>query len=148
MKKSDFKLMIRKIVREEVAMAIHEVINELKQPTKSVSKPIVEKKKIVKKREYSKNSVLNDLLNETANDDNWRTMGKDTYTSNDVHSIVGSSYGDMMNNTRQVNPDQMVATMGVNPDTVSDELKDTLFNKDYSTLIKKSIEKSNQRKGA
>ena len=39
MKKSDFKLMIRKMVREEVAMAIQEVITELKQPTQQVSKP-------------------------------------------------------------------------------------------------------------
>ena len=33
MKKSDFKLMIRKMVREEVAMTIQEVITELKQPS-------------------------------------------------------------------------------------------------------------------
>ncbi len=31
MKKSDFKLMIRKMVREEVAMAIHEVIRRFKK---------------------------------------------------------------------------------------------------------------------
>ena len=32
MKKSDFKMVIRKIVREEVAMAIQEVITEMKEP--------------------------------------------------------------------------------------------------------------------
>ena len=49
MKKSDFKLIIRKIVREEVAMAIQEVITELKQPTQQVSKPKPKKKMVEKK---------------------------------------------------------------------------------------------------
>ena len=45
MKSDKLKLFIRKIVREEVAMAIHEVITELKQPSLSSTKP----KKQVKK---------------------------------------------------------------------------------------------------
>ena len=50
MKKSDLKLIIRKIVREEVAMAIQEVITELKQPTQQVSQPKTKKKMVEKKR--------------------------------------------------------------------------------------------------
>ena len=47
-KKTNIKQVIRKIVREEVAMAIKEVITELKQPTKSQpTKPI-------KKKSFSK----------------------------------------------------------------------------------------------
>ena len=49
MKKSDLKLIIRKIVREEVAMAIQEVITELKQPTQQVSQPKTKKKMVEKK---------------------------------------------------------------------------------------------------
>ena len=50
MKKSDLKLIIRKIVREEVAMAIQEVITELKQPTQQqISQPKVKKKMVEKK---------------------------------------------------------------------------------------------------
>ena len=52
MKSDKLKLFIRKIVREEVAMAIHEVITELKQPSlssklpeKQAQKQIVEKNK-------------------------------------------------------------------------------------------------------
>ena len=40
MKSDKLKLFIRKIVREEVAMAIHEVITELKQPSLSSKQPI------------------------------------------------------------------------------------------------------------
>ena len=49
--KVNIKSVIRKIVREEVAMAIHEVITELKQPTQkqvSKSKP---KRKMVEKQQ-------------------------------------------------------------------------------------------------
>ena len=62
------KKTIRQIVREEVAMAIQEVITELKKPKQQVSQPIP-KKKIVEKKQYSNNSILNDVLNETAADD-------------------------------------------------------------------------------
>ena len=59
-------LVIRQIVREEVAMAIGEVVNELKQPSLSSSPQFSKpkpKKKIVEKKQYSSNSVLNEILN-------------------------------------------------------------------------------------
>ena len=74
MKKSELRLMIKKIVREEVAIAIKEVITELKQPTQQVSQP-KPKKKIVEKKQYSKNSILNEVMNETVQSDDWKTMG-------------------------------------------------------------------------
>ena len=46
-KKTNIRTLIRTIVREEVAMAIHEVITELKQPSlssKKLSKPKPKKK--------------------------------------------------------------------------------------------------------
>ena len=54
MKSDKLKLFIRKIVREEVAMAINEVITELKQPVQNITQTqpqqkIVEKKTIHKK---------------------------------------------------------------------------------------------------
>ena len=71
------KKTIRQIVREEVAMAIKEVITELKQPTQSKPQP----KKIVEKKSYTNNSVLNDVLNETAQDGDWKTLGGGEFTS-------------------------------------------------------------------
>ena len=43
-KKTNVKTLIRQIVREEVAMAINEVITELKQPSQTSSEAIFKKK--------------------------------------------------------------------------------------------------------
>ena len=150
MKKTELKMMIRKIVREEVAMAIHEVITELKQPTKQLTSDLrprkVIKKKMVEKKKYSDNSVLNDILNETAQDSDWKTVGGGAYTSDRAHELIGSQYSDL-NSNRPVSADNMVASLGVNPDSVPEEVKDNMFNKDYSSLIKKSIEISKRKNG-
>ena len=137
MKKSDFKLMIRKIVREEVAMAIQEVITELKQPTQQVSKP-KPKKKMVEKKSYTSNSILNDVLNETANDE-WQTMGNGTYTSNKMNDVLRGQYGDMMNGGNvNVAPQTDINDRPVT--NVPDHLMDA-FTKDYSKTLK-AMEKS------
>ena len=54
-KKTNIKTIIRQIVREEVAMAIKEVITELNKPTESQPQP---QKKIVNKKQY-----MDDLKN-------------------------------------------------------------------------------------
>ena len=140
MKKSEFKTMIRKIVREEVAMAIHEVITEIKQPVNTITKETETpkqkpKKKIIKEKQYTKNSVLNGVLNETANSD-WKTLGDGTYTTDRMNEVVGSSYADMMNGDgKNINPDMMVASLGGDPNTVDDSIKNAL-TRDYSDLMK------------
>ena len=48
-KKPNIKTIIRQIVREEVAMAIKEVITELKQPIESQPQP----KKIIEKKSFT-----------------------------------------------------------------------------------------------
>ena len=134
-KKTKIKTAIRKIVREEVAMAIQEVITELKQPKQQVSQPIP-KKKIVEKKQYSNNSILNDVLNETAADDEWKTMGGGTYDSSKAHEVMSSQYGNMMN-------DNMSNSDIIAPQEAP-EVKN-LFDKDFSGILKKSIEKSGKR---
>ena len=127
-KKPNIKTIIRQIVREEVAMAIKEVITELKQPTQSKPQP----KKIVEKKSYTNNSVLNDVLNETAQDGDWKTMGGGEFTSDRMNELVGRQYGDMMNGTQQV---------------PSSDPMSQFLNKDYSQVLEKSIEKSNRKHG-
>ena len=133
-KKTNIKTLIRKIVREEVAMAINEVITELKQPTQQVSQP-KPKKKIVEKKQFTNNSILNEVMNETAQSDEWKTMGGGTYTSNKMNEVMSSQYGDLMNGDGKVNADAMVASMGVNPNQVDDSIKN-IFTKDYRKLMK------------
>jgi len=145
MKKSDFKLMIRKIVREEVAMAIQEVITELKQPTQQVSQPKQkQKKKMVEKKSYTSNSVLNDVLNETANDE-WKTMGGGTYTSNKMNDVLKGQYGDLMNgNNVNVAPQTDINNRPVT--NVPDHLMNA-FTKDYSKTLKAIEKHSNKSRG-
>ena len=126
-KKTNIKTIIRQIVREEVAMAIKEVITELKQPTKSQpSKP-------VEKKSYSSNSVLNDVLNETAQGGDWKTLGGGEFTSERMNDIVGGNYSDIMNNTPQQVP--------------SSDPMSQFLNKDYREVLKATEEKQQQKYG-
>ena len=125
-KKTNMRQVIRTIVREEVAMAIQEVINELKQPTQS------QPKKIVENKSYTNNSVLNDVLNETANGD-WKTLGGGEFTSDRMNELVGRQYGDMMNTTPQQVP--------------SSDPMSQFVNKDYREVLQKANEKQKQKYG-
>ena len=127
-KKTNIKTIIRQIVREEVAMAINEVITELKQPSESQPQP----KKIIEKKTFTNNSVLNDVLNETAQEEEWKTMGGGTFDSSKMNELVGRQYGDMMNGTQPV---------------PSSDPMSQFLNKDYSEVLEKSIEKSNRKLG-
>ena len=128
-KKTNIKTIIRQIVREEVAMAIQEVITELKQPTQSKPQP----KKIVEKKSFTNNSVLNDVLNETAINDDWKTLGGSEFTSNKMNELVGRQYGDMMNQQPQVVP--------------SSDPMSQFLNKDYREVLEKTEEKQKQKYG-
>ena len=135
MKKSELRIIIREIVREEVALTVKDVIKEIiggkpAQKIKPKSKP--------QKRYFSKNKVLNDVLNETVASDKsgeWETMGGSTYTSDKINEVVGSSYADMMNGGGEQNADVLVKSMGGDPNTVGDTLKNAL-TRDYSDLMK------------
>ena len=126
-KKTNIRQVIRTIVREEVAMAIGEVISELKQPTQSQPQP----KKIVEKKSFTTNSVLNDVLNETAQDEEWKTMGGGKFDSSRMNELVGG-YGDMMNSNSNIAV------------TVDGQTADFL-KKDYSAVVKRGLEIDKQK---
>jgi len=145
MKKSELKMMVRKIVREEVAMAIQEVITELKEPTvvekTTVQKP--KKKKIVEKQ-FTSNKVLNSVLNETANSD-WETMGGGIQTTENMNNILQNQYGNMMNGG-QTNATPQTDIEGRPVTQLPGHLQDA-FTKDYSKLIKKADENAQKSRG-
>tara|TARA_A100001515_G_scaffold122714_1_gene106282 strand:+ start:289 stop:675 length:387 start_codon:yes stop_codon:yes gene_type:complete len=117
-KKTNIRTVIRKIVREEVAMVINEVITELKKP----NQPQQPQKQIVEKKSFTKNSILNDVLNETAQDEEWKTMGGEKYTTKKINDLVGSEYGDMMNSNSNI----PVSVDGQTPD---------FLKKDYRAVM-------------
>ncbi len=134
-KKPNIKTIIRQIVREEVAMAIQEVITELKQPTQQqVSQP-KPKRKVIEKKQFTSNSILNEVMNETAQNEEWKTLGGSVQTTQEIGNVLNKSYGDLMNGTQA--PD-IATSMGVAP---NDPMAKFL-NKDYSGLMK-AMEKKN-----
>ena len=124
-KKTNIRTMIRQIVREEVAMAIKEVITEITKPTQQASQPKSQK------NYYSKNKVLNDVLNETAQGEDWKDMGGSKFTSERMNELVGGSYGNMMNDDSDKSNGNLASSMGVDPNNAPDFL-----TKDYSKVMK------------
>ncbi len=124
MKKSELRLMIRKIVREEVALSIKEVISEIVKPTKTISKS----KPKPQQKHYSSNSVLNDVLNETAQGGDWKTLGGEKITTERMSEIVGGNYAEMMNDTSNT----------PQPQVPSSDPMSQFVNKDYSNVLKKA----------
>ena len=126
------KKTIRQIVREEVAMANKEVITELKKPIQP-TKPLSPKKR-TQNSSFTSNKVLNDVLNETAAGDDWKTLGGEQYTTERMNELVGGQYSDMMNDTPQQN---------VNPNNPMSQF----LNKDYRDVLQRTEEKQKQKYG-
>ena len=79
------------------------------------------------------NKVLNDVLNETAQDGDWKTLGGGEFTSDRMNELVGRQYGDMMNETPQQVP--------------SNDPMSQFLNKDYREVLKRTDEKQKQKYG-
>ena len=121
MKMSQLKMVIREVVREEIRMGLKEVLGGgKKQP--------VQKPKPKQKQHYSKNPILNEVLNETDADGDWETMGGAKYTSERMNELVGDSYKDLMKD----DSNSGVTVDGQTPD---------FLKKDYRELMAKVDEK-------
>ena len=132
MKSSELKVLIREIVREEVKMELRKYLKEYK--TKKVRESIGTKRKSKKivKRHYTKDTTLNNILNETANSDDWETLGGGTFNTGNMNDIISKNYN---MNGGQLSDDQVISSMGVDPNTVPDYVTDAI-TKDYSGLMK------------
>ncbi len=114
MKMSQLKMVIREVVREEIRLGLKDILGEVK--TQQVQKPPKPKP-----QNFSKNPVLNEMLNETAADE-WETMGGTKFTSERMGELMGGAYSDLMNN----NPEAPVVVDGQQPD---------FLKKDYRKLM-------------
>ena len=142
MKKSELRTIIRTMVREEVAMAIQEVITEIKQPSTQIAKKTSTKKdKIVEKKNFSSNSIINDILNETAQKpSDWDTLGGGTFDSSRMNEVMAKQYEGM--GTKEGGQAHLAASLGADPNNPPDFL-----TKDYSQLMQKVDEKAKQTRG-
>ena len=129
MKTSQLKMIIREVVREEIRLGLQEIIGDMNKPKQKSNKPV---RRVVEKQNYSKNPVINEVLNETAMNDGWKTMGNKKYTSDDMGDVLSNSYKDLMNDD-SANPNKSIAaSMGVDPDDPSN----SFLTKDYRSLMK------------
>ena len=132
MKSSELKVLIREIVREEVKMELRKYLKEYKTKKVKESVNIKRKPKKIVKKHYTKDTILNNILNETANSDDWDTLGGGTFNTSNMNDIISKNYN--MDGS-QLSDDQMISSMGVDPNTVPDHVTDAI-TKDYSGLMK------------
>ena len=121
MKMSQLKMVIREVVREEIRLGLKEILGGAK-------KQPVQKPKLKQKQHYSKNPVLNEVLNNTEVEQDWETMGGTTYTSERMSELLGGNVTEK--DTSNVNG-TLAREMGMDPnDPAADFLK-----KDYRELM-------------
>ena len=150
-KKSKLVSLIKEIVRQEVQKEVKQIfikegMKSMAQQSTLVEDKVVEvlpKRKLKPKKEvsYTKNPVLNDILNETARSgelDEYPTMGNKTFDSSKMAEAMG--YGGMTGvgsdeMKRKVGAVQTAQAAGMNPENVPEELMGNL-TKDYSGVMK------------
>ena len=126
--------LIELMVKKEVKSAI----NEIKVSTKP---PLIEKKytQPMKPSNPTGRTSIAEALEETYNDDSWKSMGGDQpYDSSRMGEILNKQYSDMGPGAAQPVDiaTQTAASENVRAETMPDSLRKAL-NKDYSDLVKR-----------
>lgn len=142
------EVIVRKVVREE----LKPILSEVKKSPKPMIKETTPKKRVVKKdpldvehifeertaekQTFTKNSMLNDLLNETANDGEWRNMDS-MYTSNQAQGFDRAQMASALGYGEQsVIPTVDVDGKPVDMATLQSSGVADALTRDYSGLMK------------
>jgi len=146
MNKDKLKNIIELVVRKEVKKQLSEIfINEEKEISLSetISKP--KPKKVIKKpkKQYTKNTALNEVLNNTkplgtSDIDEYPTLGGGVLGSDNMAEVLG--YGDLGRGQNKERAREMAAVdsikkAGVSVDAVPEDVQNAL-TRDYSGLMK------------
>ena len=144
MNKKELIKIIELVVRKEVKKQMTEIfINDEKEISLSetISKPKVAKKK--SKKQYTKNTALNEVLNNTKplgqqETDEYPTLGGGVLGSDNMAEVLG--YGDLGKGQNKEKAREMAAVdsikkAGVNVDQVPEDVQNAL-TRDYSGLMK------------
>ena len=133
MKSNKLVSLIKEVVKQEVKKQITDIlINETNIPK---AKPVIKKKK-VKEQQFTSDPTLNKILNETAQQEEYPTLGGGTFDSSRMTEMLG--YGSGLGNKevkREVAAASTLQSAGMNPDEAPEHLKNAL-TRDYSDLIK------------
>ncbi len=133
MKSNKLVSLIKEVVKQEVKKQITDIlINETNIPK---TKPVVKKK--VKEQKFTDNPMLNQILNETAQQqEEYPTLGGGTFDSSRMTEMLG--YGSGLGNKevkREVAAASTLQSAGMTPDTAPEHLTNAL-TRDYSGLMK------------
>ena len=144
MNKKELIKIIELVVRKEVKKQMTEIfINDEKEISLSetISKPKVTKKK--SKKQYTKNTALNEVLNNTKplgqqETDEYPTLGGGVLGSDNMAEVLG--YGDLGKGQNKEKAREMAAVdsikkAGVSVDQVPEDVQNAL-TRDYSGLMK------------
>ena len=144
MNKKELIKIIELVVRKEVKKQMTEIfINDEKEISLSetISKPKVVKKK--SKKQYTKNTALNEVLNNTKplgqqETDEYPTLGGGVLGSDNMAEVLG--YGDLGRGQNKERAREMAAVdsikkAGVSVDQVPEDVQNAL-TRDYSGLMK------------
>ena len=144
MNKKELIKIIELVVRKEVKKQMTEIfINDEKEISLSetISKPKVAKKK--SKKQYTKNTALNEVLNNTKplgqqETDEYPTLGGGVLGSDNMAEVLG--YGDLGMGSNKERAREMAAVdsikkAGVSVDQVPEDVQNAL-TRDYSGLMK------------
>ena len=144
MNKKELIKIIELVVRKEVKKQMTEIfINDEKEMSLSetISKPKVVKKK--SKKQYTKNTALNEVLNNTKplgqqETDEYPTLGGGVLGSDNMAEVLG--YGDLGRGQNKERAREMAAVdsikkAGVSVDQVPEDVQNAL-TRDYSGLMK------------
>ena len=156
MNKNKLRNIIELVVRKEVKKQLSEIfINEEKEISLSETISIPKPKKVVNKpkKQYSKNSTLNEVLNNTKPlgapmEDEYPTLGGGILGSDNMADVLG--YGDLGRGQNKEKAREMAAVdsikkAGVSVDTVPEDVQNAL-TRDYSGLMK-AIDKKKKGEG-
>jgi len=154
MNKNKLRNIIELVVRKEVKKQLSEIfINDEKEISLSetISKPKVAKKK--SKKQYTKNTALNEVLNNTKplgqqETDEYPTLGGGVLGSDNMAEVLG--YGDLGMGSNKERAREMAAVdsikkAGVSIDQVPEDVQNAL-TRDYSGLMK-AIDKKKKGEG-
>ena len=154
MDKNKLRNIIELVVRKEVKKQLSEIfINEEKEINlaETISKP--KPKKVINKpkKQYTKNTALNEVLNNTKplgsqEQEDYPTLGGGVLGSDNMAEVLG--YGDLgmgsnKERAREVGAVETIKKQGVNVDAVPEDVVNAL-TRDYSGLMKAM---DNKKKG-
>jgi len=148
-KTSKLVSLIKEIVRQEVQKEVKQIfikegMKSMAQQATLVEDNVVEvlperKPKPKQKVTYTKNPVLNDILNETANageTDEYPTMGNKTFNSSEMASVMG--YGNVMGSAESQRKAGAIQTaQAAGADTSNKAVQDVMgdLTKDYRGVM-------------